>query len=751
VNCFETNRRKYFGEVQVKLTFKSKLMILTVSAALLPVVLILVFTARLQFELTKRTKTELDSLSRANISQISKDAYGIIETANELFVQKNKVALNVLRQTIKDQGDFNFTNPLIKWNALNQFTGEITEVSLPAVNIGSKWLGQNTSFDTPTHVVDIVTEQVFGTVTLFQRINERGDMIRVATSVRNNDNKRAIGTYIPAVNPDGQVNPVIAKVMNGEVYNGVAFVVTDWYVTAYEPYYINGRIEGMIYVGERIASIESIRKSIMNIKVGKTGYVFVLGSLNPHYGKYIISKNGERDGESVLEITDANGNKFVKNMVEDAMKLKHGELFIQEYEWQDLGNDSTRTKLSAVSYFKPWGWVIGAGAFDDDFNDSRNRIEATISDLQNIYLGLIIFTLLIILILTMFFAKRMTRPLGYLTNLASHIASGNIHDAKINLEKLKTTTRFASEKSSNLKDDIFKLYKSFESMINNLDSLIGQVQRSGIQVTTSATQIAASARELEATVAEQAASTKEVSATSKEITQTSYSLANKIIKVSTNANVTADLAEDGKSSLTNMEQAMFDLAKATNSITSKLSIINDKANKISTVVTTINKISEQTNLLSLNASIEAEKAGEYGKGFSVVAREISRLADQTAVSTKDIEYMVSEMQSSVSSGVMEMDKFGQEVKRGTSSIGEIGEQMNSIIEKVKELIPEFENVSTGTQNQSKSAEQISEAMSQLSMTATQTKDSLTEFKKATENLNDAVRGLQSEVSKFKIS
>jgi methyl-accepting chemotaxis protein WspA len=228
-------------------------------------------------------------------------------------------------------------------------------------------------------------------------------------------------------------------------------------------------------------------------------------------------------------------------------------------------------------------------------------------------------------------------------------------------------------------------------------------------------------------------------------------LANKIIKVSTNANVTADLAEDGKSSLTNMEQAMFDLAKATNSITSKLSIINDKANKISTVVTTINKISEQTNLLSLNASIEAEKAGEYGKGFSVVAREISRLADQTAVSTKDIEYMVSEMQSSVSSGVMEMDKFGQEVKRGTSSIGEIGEQMNSIIEKVKELIPEFENVSTGTQNQSKSAEQISEAMSQLSMTATQTKDSLTEFKKATENLNDAVRGLQSEVSKFKIS
>lgn len=735
----------------MRLTFRNKLTLLTLLASLLPVVLIFIFTARLQLKITERTKTELDSMSIANISQISRDAYGIVETADELFRQKNRIALNVLRQKVQSENGFKFTDKLVSWNAINQFTGEITEFQMPEVTIGNKWLGQIYDFEEDVHVVDEVTSQVYGTVTLFQRINEQGDMLRVATSVRDNDNKRAISTFIPAINPDGQRNPVIDAIMKGETYNGVAFVVTDWYVTSYEPYYIDGRIEGMIYVGEKITSIESIRKSLTQIKVGKTGYVFVLGAVNPHYGKYIISRNGERDGESVIDITDEKGNPFIKKMLDDATKLNTGELFITHYNWKDTGDESPRKKIAAISYFKPWGWVIGAGAFEDDYLDSRIRIEQTISELRQIYIILIGVLIVLILVLSTVFTKQMTKPLGYLTNLASKIASGDLFSAKNELDKLKVKVNLTTNNSKNIKDEILLLYKSFESMLDNLDSLIGQVQRSGIQVTTSATQIAASARELEATVAEQAASTKEVSATSQEITQISIGLANKIIKVSTNANVTVELAEHGKGSLATMVQAMRDLTNATNSITSKLSIINDKANRISTVVTTINKISEQTNLLSLNASIEAEKAGEYGKGFSVVAREISRLADQASVATKDIEFMVNEMQSSVSSGVMEMDKFGQEVKRGTSQIGDIGSQMNVIIQKVKELMPEFESVSIGTQNQSKSAEQISGAMSQLSLTATQTKEALAEFKKVTENLNDAVKGLQSEVSKFKIS
>ena len=118
---------------------------------------------------------------------------------------------------------------------------------------------------------------------------------------------------------------------------------------------------------------------------------------------------------------------------------------------------------------------------------------------------------------------------------------------------------------------------------------------------------------------------------------------------------------------------MKQLAESTASISAKLGMIREKAGNINVVVTTITKVADQTNLLSINAAIEAEKAGEYGRGFLVVAREIRRLADQTAVATLDIERMVRQMQDAVSAGVMEMDKFTDEVRSGVGQVTQINQ------------------------------------------------------------------------------
>jgi len=120
-------------------------------------------------------------------------------------------------------------------------------------------------------------------------------------------------------------------------------------------------------------------------------------------------------------------------------------------------------------------------------------------------------------------------------------------------------------------------------------------------------------------------------------------------------------------------------------------------------VTTITKVADQTNLLSLNAAIEAEKAGEYGRGFAVVATEIRRLADQTAVATYDIEQMVKEMQSAVSAGGMGMDKFSEEVRRGVNEVQQVSHQLTQIIQQVQALMPRFESVNEGMQAQATGA------------------------------------------------
>src|ERR671931_265629 len=163
---------------------------------------------------------------------------------------------------------------------------------------------------------------------------------------------------------------------------------------------------------------------------------------------------------------------------------------------------------------------------------------------------------------------------------------------------------------------------------------------------------------------------------------------------------------------------------ATRTIAERLTAIQQRANDITSVVTTITKVADQTNLLSLNAAIEAEKAGEYGLGFAVVAMEIRRLADQTAVATYDIEKMVKEMQSAVSAGVMGMDKFSEEVRRGVEEIRQVSTQLAQIIHQVQTLTPRFQTVNEGMHAQATGAQQISETLTQLSEAAHQTAESL---------------------------
>jgi methyl-accepting chemotaxis protein WspA len=181
-----------------------------------------------------------------------------------------------------------------------------------------------------------------------------------------------------------------------------------------------------------------------------------------------------------------------------------------------------------------------------------------------------------------------------------------------------------------------------------------------------------------------------------------------------------------------------------------LATINERATTINRVVGTMTKVANQTNLLSLNAALEAERAGEYGLGFRVVAREISRLADQTAVAALDIEAMVKEMQLSVKAGVIEMQSFSTQVHDGVSKIGEISSKLGEIISAVQGISGRFGQVTEGMRAQSKGAEQIREAMTRLSDGAERTAASLSEFNNATSKLHSAVGELSGEVSRFTV-
>jgi len=299
-------------------------------------------------------------------------------------------------------------------------------------------------------------------------------------------------------------------------------------------------------------------------------------------------------------------------------------------------------------------------------------------------------------------------------------------------------------------DEFGTLATGFNRMTDELTTLVGQAQQSSLQVTTSVAEIAATSKEQQASASETAATTTEIGATSREIFATSRDLVRTMSEVSAVSEQTALLAGAGQGGLLQMEETMRHVTEAAGSVNAKLAILNEKASNINQVVATITKVADQTNLLSLNAAIEAEKAGEYGRGFAVVATEIRRLADQTAVATYDIEQTVKEIQSAVSAGVMGMDKFADEVRRGMLDVRQVGGQLSHIIHQVQTLAPRFQAVNEGMQTQATGAEQINQALAQLSEGAQQTVESLRQSNQAIGDLADVASGLRVGVSRFKV-
>ena len=340
------------------------------------------------------------------------------------------------------------------------------------------------------------------------------------------------------------------------------------------------------------------------------------------------------------------------------------------------------------------------------------------------------------LVVACFFGYRlllaMTRPLARLVSILNVMRTGDL------------SGRLLRERE----DEFGAVAQGLNRMTDELVELVGQVQKSGLQVNASVTEIAATAIEQQATASEIATTTTEIVATSREISTTSKKLVDTMNDVAALAEESALLAGQGQSGLTHMEETMRRVMEAAGSINAKLAVLSDKAGNISQVVTTITRVADQTNLLSLNAAIEAEKAGEYGRGFAVVATEIRRLADQTAVATYDIDQMVKEIQSAVVAGVMGMDKFSEEVRRGMQEVQQIGGQLSQVIQQVQALAPRVESVNNGMQAQASGAEQITQALGHLSEAAMQTVDSLRESNEAIDELNRVAIGLRGGVSRF---
>lgn len=408
----------------------------------------------------------------------------------------------------------------------------------------------------------------------------------------------------------------------------------------------------------------------------------------------------EKYHDAYLKIQDAVLDLHKRNLEADAVKLFHEQL--------------TPT------------WYSGRMKLNDIISENKRVADQAMANIDEAVAAakVSMFVSLVVAVLAAGFCglllmRAIMAPMNRIVQILDIMRTGDL-SSRLNLER---------------KDEFGAVETGFNDMMTELTSLVSQAQRSSVQVTTSVTEIAAT--------------TTEIGATSREIAATSRDLVRTMTEVSTAADQ-ALLAGSGQQGLARMEDTMHSVMGAADLVNAKLAILNEKAGNINQVVVTIVKVADQTNLLSLNAAIEAEKAGEYGRGFAVVATEVRRLADQTAVATYDIEQMVREIQSAVSAGVMGMDKFSEEVRRGMAEVQQVGEQLSQIIHQVQALAPRVLMVNEGMQAQATGAEQINHALVQLGDASSQTVESLRQASFAIDELSQVAVGLRSGVSRFKV-
>ncbi|GAK49355.1 methyl-accepting chemotaxis protein signaling domain protein [Candidatus Moduliflexus flocculans] len=349
--------------------------------------------------------------------------------------------------------------------------------------------------------------------------------------------------------------------------------------------------------------------------------------------------------------------------------------------------------------------------------------------------SLVVAAILLVLMLSLIILLRglIRRPLLTVTSVAQQLTN---LDLTVNI-------------TSSQRDEIGELLTSIHHMIEAFRSVISKVQRFGLHVMSSSTELSATAKEQEATMTMQMGSVRNVLHAMDEIVAVLNNLVQTMQHVSSKSEQTAEFANQGQTDLVHLGEVMQRMELVSNTISGRLKTIREKADNITTVVTTITKVADQTNLLSLNAAIEAEKAGELGRGFTVLASEIRRLADQTAIATLDIEQTVQEMRSAVSTGVSEMEHFMAEVRHSVADVDNIMGQLNRIIEQVKALSPDFEAVNISMTQQSQNASDVNQAMLRLSEELHQTAESFRETYLAIEQITTAARELRKETDRFK--
>lgn len=500
----------------------------------------------------------------------------------------------------------------------------------------------------------------------------------------------------------------------------------------------DGEIIGGIYFGLRRTAAAELEDYLKTLKIGEAGIVWVVDDSDERNPVIRISGDSSAVGVPVADDNIRARSDFFMKALAKAKALRGPEVAVDSLSLP-MGQAGEAARLVTYAYYKPWSWLVGTMTDEREFREGRADLSGQTDTLTRkiVFAGAIFAAMAIGIAWIM--ASRMSRSIRSLARVANFQSRGDIAAAE----------KILSGKSS-VVAEFDELFKAVLLMARSLTRLISALKLRGEDVAERAGRISETSDTLDVIASEEAASTKNAASTGSKILGASEALNKNARGSAFEVSRTLDIARESGESLRLLKNNYDALTAASENVAGKLAVINGNVEKITGIVTTINEVSRQTNLLSLNASIEAEKAGEFGLGFAVVARQIRRLADKTSVASANIENIVRQMQSSVNSGVMEMDRFGAKMRQSSKIIMETADMLARAVSDIEAIGPQFEGIASGIGELSENARRISATMLELSDSSVRARDRISEFRAAVKSLDAVSVSVLEAVARFKI-
>jgi len=562
-------------------------------------------------------------------------------------------------------------------------------------------------------VCDRFTSMTGGSVaTIFEKKGE--DFLRIATSLKKEDGTRAVGTTLDRGHP---AYPLLLK---GETYIGKATLFGKDYMTKYVPVKDgSGNVIGVYFIGFDITkTIKQLKDFIRSVKVGQTGYMYVLDD------KGTLQVHPALEGKNIIDSKDAKGREFIKEILEK----KEGIIF---YPWKNPNETSAREKFVAYTHYPAWKWIIASGSYVEE-------MASEVAGIRNLMWLVNILGAIAVSLLILFVTQRSLKPIPDMAQKLEEVAKGDFSRVGFGKGYRNRKDEIGLIARSVIKVEEFtqQLVKNIKNSVTTLNSVIGALE-SNIETVKSKTN-------------EQTSQAHQIATAAEEMSQTITDIAKNAATASDIATESMNISREGQGLSENAMKTVQSANRSTVELKKTINALNSRVEEIGDIVTLIKDIADQTNLLALNAAIEAARAGEQGRGFAVVADEVRKLAERTIKATDEIAGKITAVQTESHESIKSMEATSKEVAEALKALNEVKKSLNKIAESSQKVKDQITQIATATEEQSSASDEVARSAERSSILAQEVKNSTEIVIQEVENLNNVINRLFEAVKGVKV-